>query len=130
LGIFKKGPLGRSSFTTITALYLDFGATRFMDPDTISAIRRELFYHDFMLHYLQEEQKKRSEELRILEEKQKKWLDELKTMEQDLEKLRADPKIKKLLELAEANDKSRSRSKGEHGEAVRSVRRGRLPPSR
>jgi hypothetical protein len=33
-----------------------------------------------MIHYLQEEQKKRWEELRRLEEKQKKWLDELKTM--------------------------------------------------
>jgi len=78
--IKKKGPVKRSGFTTITALYLDFRRTRFMDSDGISAMRRELFYQEFMIHYLQEEQKKRWEELRRLEEKQKKWLDELKTM--------------------------------------------------
>ena len=66
-----------------------------MDSNDFSAMRKELFYQEFMIRYLQEEQKKRWEELRILQEKQKKWLDELKAMEQDLEKLRADPKIKK-----------------------------------
>jgi biopolymer transport protein ExbB/TolQ len=58
-----------------------------MDPYDFSALRRELVYQEFMIHYLQEEQKKRWEELRALE--------------RDLEKLRTDPKYQQLLKLVE-----------------------------
>ena len=58
-----------------------------MDPYDYSAMRRELIYQEFMIHYLQEEQKKRWEELHELE--------------RTLEKLQADPKFKKMIELAE-----------------------------
>jgi hypothetical protein len=44
-----------------------------------------LFYQEFIIHYLQEEQKKR-------------W-EELKALDRSLEKLQFDPKIKKLLKL-------------------------------
>jgi Na+/phosphate symporter len=68
-----------------------------MDPYDFSAMRRELAYQEFMIHYLQEEQKKRWEELRDLERNLEK-LDDLK---QELVKLQNDPKFKKLVELLE-----------------------------
>ena len=58
-----------------------------MNSYDFSALRRELIYHDFMIHYLQEEQKKRWEELRDFEKR--------------LERLKADPAFRKLVELAE-----------------------------
>jgi|GEM_PF-4548537 hypothetical protein len=59
-----------------------------MDPYDYSAMRRELVYQEFMIRYLQEEQKKRWEELHELE--------------QQLEELKADPVFRKLMELAES----------------------------
>lgn len=59
-----------------------------MDPYDYSAMRRELVYQEFMIRYLQEEQKKRWEELHELE--------------LQLENLKADPKFKKIIELAES----------------------------
>ena len=82
-----------------------------MDPYDFSAMRRELVYQEFMIHNLQEEEKKRWEELHALE--------------RDLEKLREDPKYQQLLKLVENSRVSRSRSRCEHGEVVRSVRSGR-----
>ncbi|WP_292349715.1 hypothetical protein [Methanoregula sp. PtaU1.Bin006] len=82
-----------------------------MDPYDFSAMRRELVYQEFMIHNLQEEEKKRWEELHALE--------------RDLEKLREDPKYQQLLKLVENSRVSRSRSRCEHGDVVRSVRRGR-----
>ncbi|MCX5855919.1 MAG: hypothetical protein NTZ24_15355 [Deltaproteobacteria bacterium] len=58
-----------------------------MDTYDFSSMRRELFYQEFMIHYLQEEQKKRWEELRAIE--------------RNLEKLEADPKFQQLLKLLE-----------------------------
>ena len=46
-----------------------------------------MFYQEFIIHYLQEEQKKRWEELHAIE--------------RDLEKLKADPKYQQLLKLVE-----------------------------
>jgi len=82
-----------------------------MDPYDFSAMRRELVYQEFMIHNLQEEEKKRWEELHALE--------------RDLEKLREDPKYQQLLKLVENSRVSRSRSRCEHGDVIRSVRRGR-----
>ena len=48
-----------------------------MNPYDFSAMQRESVSQEFTIHYLQEEQKKR-------------W-EELKAPEQDLEKLQADP---------------------------------------
>ena len=50
-------------------------------------MKRELVYQKFMIHYLQEEQKKRWEEQRALE--------------RNLEKLKADPKYQQLLNFVE-----------------------------
>jgi hypothetical protein len=58
-----------------------------MDTYDFSSMKRELAYQEFMIRYLQEEQKKRWEELRALE--------------QNLEKLKADPKYQQLLKLVE-----------------------------
>jgi len=58
-----------------------------MDPYDFSALRRELVYQEFMIHYLQEEQKKRWEELRALEQR--------------LEELKASPGYQRLLALVE-----------------------------
>ncbi len=49
-------------------------------------MRRELVYQEFTIRYLQEEQKKR-------------W-EELDAIKRDLTKLKNDPKFKKLIELA------------------------------
>ena len=73
--------------TTVTPLYQEVVKHGGMDPYDFSALRRELVYQEFMIHYLQEEQKKRWEELRALE--------------RDLEKLQADPKYQQLLKLVE-----------------------------
>jgi hypothetical protein len=58
-----------------------------MDTYDVSSMKRELVYQEFMIHYLQEEQKKRWEELRALE--------------RNLEKLKADPKYQQLLKFVE-----------------------------
>ena len=73
--------------TTGTPIYQEVGKHGCMDPNDFSALRRELVYQEFMIHYLQEEQKKRWEELRAIE--------------QDLEKLQADPKYQQLVKLVE-----------------------------
>ncbi|MDO8871175.1 MAG: hypothetical protein Q7V05_00380, partial [Methanoregula sp.] len=57
-----------------------------MDTYDFSAIERELRYQDFMIHYLQDEQKKRREEL--------------DKIERDLAKLQNDPKFIILVNLA------------------------------
>jgi hypothetical protein len=77
-----------------------------MDPYDFSAIRRELFYQEFMIHYLQEEQKKRWEELNELKRK----LSELNIFRENLEQLRNDPRFKELVELAEKEKHKTSRS--------------------
>ena len=64
-----------------------------------------------MIYYLQEEQKKRWEELRALE--------------RDLEKLQADPKYQQLLKLVEKMKNEPVAEQYKHGVVVRCVRRGR-----
>ena len=64
-----------------------------MEKPDFSDIKRELRYQDFMIHYLQEEQKKRQEELDSLW----KRLEKLQKMKGDLERLQSDPKFKKLI---------------------------------
>jgi DeoR/GlpR family transcriptional regulator of sugar metabolism len=64
-----------------------------MDKDDFSAMRRELFYQEFMIRYLQDEQKRRWEELNELE----RVSNEIK---RDLERLQNDPSFKKLVKLA------------------------------
>jgi len=75
-----------------------------MDPYDFSALRRELVYQEFMIYYLQEEQKKRWEELRALE--------------RDLEKLRANPKYQQLLKLVEKLKSEPTASHASHDFAV------------
>lgn len=45
----------------------------YMDPYNFSDMRRELVYQEFMLHYLQEEQKKRWEKLNEIKRIWKQW---------------------------------------------------------
>ena len=84
-------------------LYLHFRLQGIMDPYDFSAMKRELVYQEFMIHYLQEEQKKRWEELHAIE--------------RDLEKLKADPKYQQLLKLVE---KIKSKEVAEQVQARRS----------
>jgi len=58
-----------------------------MDPYDFTALMRELVYQEFMIHYIQEEQKKRWEELRALEQR--------------LEELKASPGYQRLMALVE-----------------------------
>jgi len=67
-----------------------------MDKSDFSDIERELRYQDFMIRYLQEEQKKRREELNELEQK----MLELKVIQEDLDQLQKDPRFQKLIKLA------------------------------
>jgi hypothetical protein len=67
-----------------------------MDKSDFSDIERELRYQDFMIRYLQEEQKKRREELNELEQK----MLELKVIQDDLDRLQKDPRFQKLIKLA------------------------------
>jgi hypothetical protein len=67
-----------------------------MDKSDFSDIERELRYQDFMIRYLQEEQKKRREELNELEQK----MLELKLIQDDLDRLQKDPRFQKLINLA------------------------------
>jgi hypothetical protein len=78
-----------------------------MNKDDFSAMRRELFYQEFMLHYLQDEQKKRWEELDEIKRNLAKLKEEFPNLEQNLSKLKEDyakwqnnPKFKELMELA------------------------------
>jgi len=66
-----------------------------MEKPDFSDIRRELRYQDFMIHYLQEEQKKRQKELDSLWQR----LEKLQEMKGDLERLESDPKFKNLIKL-------------------------------
>jgi hypothetical protein len=67
-----------------------------MDKSDFFDIERELRYQDFMIRYLQEEQKKRREELNELEQK----MLELKVIQEDLDQLQKDPRFQKLIKLA------------------------------
>lgn len=84
---FSEGRFKKLTFPTATLMYQEVGKQGCMDPYDFSALRRELVSQGFMIHYLQEEQKKRWEELRAIE--------------QDLEKLQADPGYQQFLNLVE-----------------------------
>jgi hypothetical protein len=84
-------------------LYHHFRLQGIMDLYDFSAMKRELVYQEFMIHYLQEEQKKRWEELHAIE--------------RDLEKLKANPKYQQLLKLVE---KIKSKEVAEQVQARRS----------
>jgi hypothetical protein len=64
-----------------------------MDKSDFAAIDRELRYQDFMIRYLQEEQKKRWQELNELERR----LERIMETAGKLDRLKNDPQFKKLV---------------------------------
>ncbi|MFZ1897831.1 hypothetical protein [Methanoregula sp.] len=99
-----------------------------MDKSDFSDIERELRYQEFMIRYLQEEQKKRWEELHEIERK----MSELDIIRENLEQLKNDPRFKKLVELAEKEKHKTSRSAEQvrvRRRCTKRAERGGDPPS-
>ena len=77
-----------------------------MNPSDFADIRRELLLHDLLLHYLQDEQKKRWEELHEVQKQHEELntliqtqAEEVRELIQKNEKLMQDPRVKELVQL-------------------------------
>jgi hypothetical protein len=73
-----------------------------MDKIYFPSLERELVYQRFMIYYLQEEQKKRREELNEIKQNLVKFKNDLEKLRNNprFKELQKNPKFKELLDLA------------------------------